>query len=72
MLTPGQPRWCVPAGQQLPLELVQRGHWKIWPAPPQPLHSSAVDWTPRDFVLNLTFVPNFNPPENLHRHTPVH
>jgi hypothetical protein len=61
VLTPGQPRWCVPAGQQLPLELVQRGHWKTWPAPPQPLHSSAVDRTARDFILNLTFVPNFKP-----------
>jgi hypothetical protein len=63
VLTPGQPRRCVPAGQQLPLELVQRGHWNIWPAPPQPLHSSAVDRTPWGLAPNLTLVLNFNPPE---------
>jgi hypothetical protein len=45
VLTPGQPRWCVPAGQQWPLELVQRGHWKTCPAPPQPLHSGSTDRT---------------------------
>lgn len=57
VLTPGQPRWCVPAGQQLPLELVQRGHWKTWPAPPQPLHSGAVDPTTWDLAPNLTRMP---------------
>ncbi|ARP64718.1 hypothetical protein A9K65_016125 [Mesorhizobium sp. WSM1497] len=71
-LRPGQPRRWVPAGQQWPLELVQRGHWKTWPAPPQPLHSSVADPTPRGIAPNLTLVRKFQPTQNRCTGTPLH